>query len=78
MVGAEHVVFRESRAVASSPSAGGSGMPVPRGITHAVDVETGEVACGRSSDGLIEFPDLDWERAAFLVACRGCRDAVLA
>ena len=77
MVGAEHVAWRESRAVASSRDASGSGTPVPRGITHAVDVETGQVACGRSSDGLIEFPDLDWERSAFLVACRGCRDAVL-
>jgi len=76
-VGAEHAVFLEARSNVADRNARGEGRQVPRGITHAVDVTTGEVACGRPRDGLIDFPTIDWERAAFLVACHECRAVVL-
>jgi hypothetical protein len=77
MVGTEHSAVVESSASSSSSGAGKRTRIVPRGITHAIDVRTGEVACGRPAGGLIEFPDLDWERSAFLVACQACRQVVL-
>src|SRR5690242_9627634 len=76
MVGAEHVEAVQRPALV--PGLGlGEPRIVPRGITHAIELATGEVACGRPSDGLVAFPDLDWERAAFLVACKRCREVVL-
>ena len=76
MVGAEHVEAVQRPALVPG-LAPGEPRIVPRGVTHAIDVATGKVACGRPADGLVEFPDVDWERAAFLVACRQCREVVL-
>jgi hypothetical protein len=49
----------------------------PVGLTHAVDVATGVVACGIAADGL-QVLDEDWEAACFVEKCSGCFAAVIA
>jgi hypothetical protein len=70
MVGAEETRFLEPEAAMP-----GREELVPVGPTHAVDSETGEVACGFGSEALNVF-DLDWETATFIEKCPDCSRAV--
>jgi len=54
-----------------------SARAAPVGLTHAVDAETGAVACGITADGL-DVLDQDWEGAFFVEKCPGCFAAVVA
>jgi hypothetical protein len=72
MVGAEETRFLEPEAAMP-----GREELVPVGPTHAVDRETGEVACGFGSEALNVF-DLDWETASFGEKCPDCVRAVSA
>jgi hypothetical protein len=67
-----------SRPAASRSLRGGSrdkgpARREPRGIRHAVDLETGEVACG-TIDMLQVFEDLPWQADGEW--CPGCEDVV--
>jgi hypothetical protein len=55
---------------------GVAGSRSSEGVAHAVDVATGQVACGRSADGLTDYPDADWETASFLEKCPVCSGAL--
>ena len=72
MVAAEETRFLEPEAAIP-----GREELVPVGPTHAVDSETGEVACGFASEALNVF-DLDWETASFGEKCPDCVRAVSA
>jgi hypothetical protein len=54
-----------------------SARTAPVGATHAVDAETGVVACGITTDRL-EVLEQDWEAAFFVEKCAGCFAAVVA
>jgi hypothetical protein len=54
-----------------------SARTAPVGATHAVDAETGVVACGITTDRL-EVLEQDWEAAFFVEKCTGCFAAVVA
>jgi len=78
-VGAAETRFLE--ALESEPIAGGRrrvavrGHLVPDGPVHAVDGETGEVACQFGSEALTVF-DVDWEMVNFTEKCPNCVRAV--
>jgi hypothetical protein len=72
IVGAEESRFLEPEAAMP-----GREQLVPVGPTHAVDSETGEVACGFGSEALNVF-DLDWETTSFVEKCPNCVRAVSA
>lgn len=73
IVGAEQSRFLEPEAAMP-----GREQLVPVGRTHAVDSESGEVACGYGSEALNVFDDLDWETASFVEKCPDCVRAVSA
>ena len=60
-----------SDAVSSSPA-----CAVPGGVAHALDPDTGTVACGRPADGLVVDADLSWPLAglAAVDVCPYCVD----
>jgi uncharacterized protein (UPF0212 family) len=70
MVEAEQTRFLEPEAAMP-----GREELVPVGPTHAVDSETGEVACGRRSETLNVF-DLDWVSADLVERCPDCVQAI--
>jgi len=72
-VGAEQSRFLEPEAAMP-----GHEQLVPVGLTHAVDSETGDVACGYESEALEFFPDLDWESASLVERCPDCVQVVAA
>jgi hypothetical protein len=49
----------------------GLGKLVPLGLTHAVNSETGRVACGFPVEALIVLPDMEWESAT-VEKCPDC------
>lgn len=69
-VGAEETRFLEPDAAIP-----GREQLMPVGPTHAVDSETGEVACGFRSEALNVF-DLDWVSADLVERCPDCVQAV--
>ena len=70
MVGAEETRFLEPEAAMP-----GREQLVPVGLTHAVNRETGEVACGFGSEVLNVF-DLDWVSADLVERCPDCVQAI--
>jgi hypothetical protein len=69
-VGAAETRFLESEEIPGRRSDPGRGQLVPDGPAHAVDSETGEVACGFGSEALTIF-DVDWESAS-IERCPEC------
>jgi hypothetical protein len=69
-VGAAQTRFLESEVIPGWRAAEHPQL-VPEGPTHAVDGETGEVACGFGSEALRIF-DVDWETASFVEKCPDC------
>ena len=53
-----------------------SARTAPVGPTHAVDVTSGVVACGITTDQL-NVLEQDWEEAFFVEKCPGCFAAVV-
>jgi hypothetical protein len=72
IVGAEQARFLEPEAAMP-----GREELVPVGRAHAVDSETGEVACRYGSEALNVF-DLDWETTSLVEKCPDCVRAVSA
>ncbi len=48
----------------------------PTGWAHAIGVDDGAAACGVSTTGLQEFPELDWEESPGLQRCTACTRAI--
>ena len=70
-VGAAGTAWVGSQGIVPGARDGPLGKIVPLGPTHAVNSETGKVACGVLVARLIVLPDMEWESAS-VEKCPDC------